>query len=67
MSLTPALKESHTVVHAVGSQAAGLLLDRLEQAVHGTTSPPVRQVHLQPSLVIRASCGARPTPESVRP
>lgn len=47
--------------HAVGSQAAGLLLDRLEHAAHGTTPPPVRQVHLQPSLVIRASCGAHPS------
>ncbi|MGW0190677.1 substrate-binding domain-containing protein [Streptomyces sp. NPDC003362] len=48
--------------HAVGSQAADLLLDRLEHTRCGAASPPVRQVHLQPSLVIRASCGALPAP-----
>ncbi|MDT7839664.1 LacI family DNA-binding transcriptional regulator [Streptomyces justiciae] len=53
--------------HAVGSQAAALLLDRLDHAARGTTPAPVRQVHLQPSLVVRASCGARPTARTAPP
>ncbi|TDC24857.1 DeoR family transcriptional regulator [Streptomyces sp. 8K308] len=40
--------------HELGELATGLLLDRL-----GATEPPaVRQVALQPRLVVRASCGA---------
>ncbi|MFI5886978.1 substrate-binding domain-containing protein [Streptomyces sp. NPDC051554] len=43
--------------HDVGAQAAGLLLDRLEQSASGRPLLPVRQVHLQPRLVVRDSCG----------
>ncbi|MCK1798084.1 substrate-binding domain-containing protein [Streptomyces sp. XM4193] len=47
----------------VGSLAARLLLDRLEQ---GATAPTHR-VQLQPRLVIRASCGAERSAPANRP
>lgn len=41
--------------HELGEQAAGLLLERLDAA----EPPAVRQILVQPRLVVRASCGAR--------
>ncbi|WP_255308004.1 substrate-binding domain-containing protein [Streptomyces marincola] len=43
--------------HALGAQAARLLLDRLDAAE--PEAVPVRQLTLQPRLIVRASCGAR--------
>lgn len=42
--------------HQLGEQAARLLLDRLDAPDPG--SVPVRQLFLQPRLVVRSSCGA---------
>ncbi|GAA4812597.1 substrate-binding domain-containing protein [Streptomyces ziwulingensis] len=42
---------------ALGEQAARLLLDRLDAA--DPAAVPVRQLFLQPHLVVRSSCGAR--------
>ncbi|WSQ13653.1 substrate-binding domain-containing protein [Streptomyces sp. NBC_01231] len=42
--------------HEVGAQAARLLLDRLEAT--DPSAVPVRQLLIQPRLIIRSSCGA---------
>ncbi|MDH6629165.1 DNA-binding LacI/PurR family transcriptional regulator [Streptomyces sp. LBL] len=42
--------------HEIGTQAARLLLDRLDAA--DPSAVPVRQVLIQPRLIVRSSCGA---------
>ncbi|MFJ4623854.1 LacI family DNA-binding transcriptional regulator [Streptomyces sp. NPDC088812] len=42
---------------AIGEQAARLLLDRIDSPESGEV--PVRQMFLQPRLIIRSSCGTR--------
>ncbi|GAB2886242.1 LacI family DNA-binding transcriptional regulator [Streptomyces mayteni] len=49
----------------LGELAARLLLERLEAADPGAV--PIRQLTLQPRLVIRASCGAAAGRDSTRP
>jgi DNA-binding LacI/PurR family transcriptional regulator len=45
--------------HELGELAARLLLERLDRRAAGET-PPVRQVLVQPRLIVRSSCGASP-------
>jgi DNA-binding LacI/PurR family transcriptional regulator len=45
--------------HELGELAARLLLERLDRQAAGET-PPVRQVLVQPRLIVRSSCGASP-------
>jgi DNA-binding LacI/PurR family transcriptional regulator len=44
--------------HELGELAARLLLDRLEAA--DPSAVPVRQMSIQPRLIVRSSCGAAP-------